>query len=134
MPGNFEITTVSNRADWNNQTRQGTVSFTVTNRSGRPIRGLAWVVAEKPETQKQELLKWLKIDGTNPRAFDIPTTDVFRVIIAKVPAQVQVEGTHAFHLEVADNEKPDDPDTGPSVTFDVKNLPRHFPWWLPLLI
>jgi hypothetical protein len=77
MPSPFAITTASNTVLLNDK-RQGQVSFTVSNISGRPLRGRARLVPQNPATAG-----WLKIIGEAERELAIAGTQ-------QCPVQVTV--------------------------------------------
>src|SRR5512133_2422993 len=108
--------------------RQGQVSFAVTNNVGRPVRILASL---HPDAEGEA--KWLSISGEAERELGATETVTFLVQV-QVPPTVP-EGDHRFRLLVASVDRPDDEyDTSPEVAFTVPKAappPPPFPWWIP---
>src|SRR5690242_10264030 len=109
--------------------RQASASFTVSNASGRALRGQAQVVAEPAET-----LPWFKLDGPAERDFAVGGTEQF-VVHVNVPPTTPA-GQFKFHLNANGVANPDeDFAVGPTVAFDVSAPPltpaaKPFPWWI----
>jgi hypothetical protein len=124
MPSLFTITSVSNSVILD-AARQGQATFTVSNTSGKHVRGRARLTPQNPETAA-----WLSIVGIAERDFPIDTTQQFTVKV-KVPSQAPA-GSYIFRLDVVGVDNPDEDYTqGPGMTFEVpKFLPKKFPWWI----
>jgi hypothetical protein len=129
MARSFHITTASEslRLD---SSRQGEISFTVSNALGRPVRSRAVL---EPEGQTQQA--WLSLVGPAEKELTVDGTHSYSVRVA-VPPEIP-EGAYSFHLIVASVANPDEEYArGPSVGFQVPRLelPRKkkpFPWWIP---
>ncbi|MBI3943401.1 MAG: hypothetical protein HY326_10350 [Chloroflexi bacterium] len=112
MPNPFAITAASNTVLLDDK-RQGQTSFTVTNISGRALRGRAKVVPTDAAAAS-----WLKIDGEAEQDFAIAETKQHTVKIT-VPAKAPAGG-QSFRLDMVGVDNPDEEFTeGPSVTFQV---------------
>jgi hypothetical protein len=113
--------------------RQATVPFTVSNTSGRALRGGALLV-----TPDATVKPWLTIVGDVDRDFPVGATQQYPVKIA-VPTTA-LPGSYSFHLDARDLANPDeDYAQGPSVAFQVAQAPpppppRPFPWWIIAVI
>lgn len=107
--------------------RQGEASFTVTNVSGRPVRGRALFVPENPASAP-----WLQVSGAIERDFPIAGTEQYAVRIAA--PQGAPAGSYVFRLDMVGVENPDELySQGPSVTFQVPEVGpvrKPFPWWI----
>jgi WD40 repeat protein len=106
------------------------VSFTVSNTGPKSLAGRAKLVALGSTKDA-----WLTLEGEPERSFAKGESHQFTVKIAAPPGTPA--GKHAFRLNVISVENPDDDFTeGPSVSFEVKELPpvapppRKFPWWI----
>lgn len=107
---------------------QGEVTITVTNVSGRPIRGQVWLNA-LGETRKE----WLTIVGETERDFGVDETHSFTVRI-RVPAGT-LEGTYTFRPVVASFKRPNEEfDEGQMIAFQLPKVTEQggFNWW-PLI-
>src|SRR5712691_10247666 len=101
-------------------------SFTVSNTSGRRLRGRAEVKASDPVRQG-----WLTLVGDPERDFAASGTDQFSVRIATPPGCPA--GKYSFRLNVVSAQNPDeDFAEGPTVSFDVapSAAKKLFPWWI----
>jgi hypothetical protein len=113
--------------------RQATVPFTVSNTSGRALRGGALLV-----TQDATVKPWLTIVGDVDRDFPVGATQQYTVKVA-VPTTA-TPGAYSFHLDARDLANPDeDYAQGPSVAFQVAQAPPPpppppFPWWIIAVI
>jgi PASTA domain len=107
--------------------RRGEVSYTVSNSSGRPLRGRARVV---PLGSTQAA--WLSLAGEAERDFAAAGVHQFTVQLA-VPPEAPA-GKYPFRLEVASVQNPDEEFAeGQTVTATVlRPLPNgtRFPWWM----
>ena len=126
MPSLFNVTAADSvvRLD---ARRTAEASFTVSNVSGRAVRGRAILVAENPVA-----LPWLAIEGEAERDFSMTGTQQFTVRIV-VPAGAPA-GRYTFRLDMVDTDNPDENYTqGQGVTFELIEIvdggPR-IPWWL----
>jgi beta-lactam-binding protein with PASTA domain len=125
----FAISAVNNSVNLDGN-RQSQAAFTVSNSSGRVLRGRAKLVADDATANG-----WLSLTGEPERDFPIAGTQQFIARIA-VPKTAAAKN-YNFRLDVVDVEKPDESLVqGPSVTFVVPTAPpaRQFPWWIPLLV
>jgi beta-lactam-binding protein with PASTA domain len=126
MPSLFHFSPVPPRVSLNAQ-RKGEASFTVSNASGKPIRGRARV---RPQSPAQEA--WFILTEERERDFDATSTAQYTVQI-DVPGDVPA-GTYTFRLDVMEVEEPEENYTeGPTVTFELRAAPppsRPFPWWI----
>ncbi len=113
--------------------RQATVPFTVSNTSGRALRGGTLLV-----TPDAAVKPWLTIAGDVDRDFPVGATQQYPVRIA-VPTSA-APGSYSFHLDARDLANPDeDYAQGPSVAFQVTQAPApppppRFPWWIAAVI
>ncbi len=109
--------------------RRAEASFTVSNVSGRPMRGRALVATQSPAAAP-----WLVVEGETERDFPAATTEQYVVQIA-VPPDAPA-GEYVFRLDVVGVQDPDELySQGPSVTFQVPApevipSPKRFPWWI----
>lgn len=127
----FTITAPSDsvRLDYKNH---GEVVFTVTNTSGRGVRGRAKVVPANPAQGG-----WIKIGGEPEREFAVSGTQQFTVAV-DVPKDGK-PGKYSFRFDAVSVELPDEEYTqGPTISFSA--LPPAaaqkptFPLWLiPIL-
>lgn len=127
MPTVFEITIPQNniRLDAN---RAGTASFTLTNISGRSLRGRITITADQADAQS-----WLSISGDSERNYNVGAVDQVDIKIA--PPASAVPGSYSFSISAADTNLPDDTRTqGPSVSFELLPIPIEQPKLNPLLI
>src|SRR5688500_12186975 len=112
MANSFAITAATNTAVLGAQ-RRGEASFTVTNVSGRAVRGRARAVASSAVAQD-----WLSLAGDAERDFALAGTQQFTVQIAVPPAAPP--GPYTVRLDVANVADPDeDFAQGPTVAFEV---------------
>lgn len=129
MPNSFAITAPSNTILLNAK-GQGDTTFTVTNTSGRTLRGRARLVPKSPESAT-----WLKLADAPERDFANGATQQF-VVQAAVPPGAP-PGSYAFSLDMIGLDNPDENYTaGPSTTFEVKVTAvkkRPFPWWIVIV-
>jgi hypothetical protein len=134
MPSPFDITTVSNTVNLDNN-RQGIAVFTVKNDLRRHIHAVVRVTTQPPAADK-----WVTIlpiegstDAPDTRDFPVDNTQQIQVKVA-VPAD-GAPGSYSFKLTVADDANPDDNfSTSPDVLFTVheapKPAPHPFPPWI----
>jgi hypothetical protein len=123
----FAITAANDTVRLDDKGR-GDVSFTVSNTTTVPLRGIVKLKAR--DSTKRD---WLTIAGEPERDFSPKGTHQVSVQIA-VPAGTPVE-KYSFRMDVLSAENPDEDYTeGPSVSFDVKAAeaapPKKFPWWM----
>ncbi|MFN8530505.1 MAG: hypothetical protein U0670_18025 [Anaerolineae bacterium] len=112
MPQVFEITTAQNSVRLK-EDRTGVASFTVSNISGRNIRGRITITADQPDAQA-----WLSIAGDVERVFNVGGVDQVDVKIA-APLTAPV-GSYTFSISAADTELTDDTRyPSPSVSFEL---------------
>lgn len=124
----FTITTGSNTLVLNAE-RKGETAFTVTNISGRRLRGRG-----VPQLLEQTAPGWLSIAGEAEREFGIAATRQYAVQVA-VPMDAPA-GDYTFRLDMVDVDNPDENFTqGPGVAFQVTPLPpKPFPWWIVVVV
>ncbi|NIM94241.1 MAG: hypothetical protein GTO18_11090 [Anaerolineales bacterium] len=129
MPELFDITVPTTTVDLGSQ-RKGQISFTVTNISGRALRGRAVVVPDDTSTGG-----WIIIEGQHTRDFPISGTQQYVVEVA-VPSDARA-GTYSFRLDMAREAIPDEDYTeGPRVTFIAPEVDEQptFPLWAILIL
>ena len=130
MSNTFAITTATNSVILNDK-RQGEVSFTVANASGRQLPARAHIV---PQGEAQAV--WFALDGDGEREFAIAGVQQYTVRI-QVPPEAAA-GNYLFRLDAVGIRVPDEEFAeGPSVTFVVPEQvveKRPFPWWIIVVI
>ena len=111
---------------------QGDAAFTVSNVSGRRIRGRAKAVPKDPSTAR-----WLSLSGDAERDFPAaaPNCSPPR---SCVPADAR-PGSHTFRLDVVSVDNPDEETAqGPSVGFTVAEAvpppPKSYRAWFALAV
>jgi beta-lactam-binding protein with PASTA domain len=104
---------------------QGEIAFTVSNASGRPLRGRAILVPQDPGQKG-----WLTLAGEPERDFPAGGVQQFTVRVAALPGSK--EGQYTFRLDAFSVQNPDeDYAQGATVAFTVaKQKPKAFPWWI----
>ncbi|MGO9059399.1 MAG: hypothetical protein ACLQU2_18730, partial [Candidatus Binataceae bacterium] len=113
--------------------RHGEIPFTVSNVSGRSLRGRAKVVPQDPKQ-----VAWFKIAGESERDFAPNGTQQFTVKLDPLPDAKP--GLYSFRLDAMSVELPDEDYTqGPSVGFSIAApIPPPngtFPLWIiPVLV
>jgi PASTA domain len=125
----FAITVASSSVTLDSK-RQGKASFTVTNVSGRTLRGRA-----RLETPDPAAAPWLSIEGDAERDFPVTTTQQptqqYTVDLA-VP-DTAAPGSYSFRLDEVGVQNPDEQyGRGPTVAFEVPKPPPpppEIPWW-----
>ncbi len=110
----------------------GDAAFTVSNVTGRRIRGRAKAVPKDPATAG-----WLKIAGDVERDFPSGGTQVFTASVA-IPPEAR-SGTYSFRLDVVSVDNPDEETAqGPSVGFTVADVvpppPKSYLAWFALAV
>lgn len=128
MSSPFAVTAATNTVllDGN---RKGETAFTVSNASGRALRGRAIIVPVAPAQ-----MSWFTVAGQVERAFAIAGTEQYAVQVAAT-AQV-APGSYSFHLDMVGEVPDEEYTTGPTVTFTVNAPPppKKFPWWIVAVI
>lgn len=128
MSGPFTITTATSSVRLDSE-RQGEMTFTVFNASGRPIRGRARLVPQESTAEA-----WLSLDEEAEEEFDVAGTTSYNVRVA-VPADAPA-GRYSFRLDMVGVENPDELySQGPTGVFQVPkpvSVPT-FPWWIPVV-
>lgn len=127
----FDITAASIVAELDPETRKGEAAFTVSNLSGRLIRGRAIAKALNPISQP-----WLSIEDDAERSFQPNGSQPYTAKI-KVPVGAP-GGDYRFQLDMIEVSNPDETYTnGPAVSFVVPPPPveekkpkQKFPWWI----
>lgn len=127
----FDITAASDSLRLDTK-GQGDVAFTVSNVSGRRIRGRAKVVPKDPATAG-----WLAMAGDAERDFPAGGTQTFTAKVA-VPADARA-GQYSFRLDVVSVDNPDEETAqGPSVGFSVAEAvappPKSSRAWFALAV
>jgi hypothetical protein len=111
--------------------RRGQVAFTVSNTSGRSLRGRGRIVAENPSAAA-----WLTLVGPAERDFPVAGTQQVAVQVAVPPDAAA--GSYTFRLDMVGVDNPDEDLTaGPGVTFQVAAAaptPKPFPWWIVAVV
>jgi Tol biopolymer transport system component len=126
MDSIFSITTATDSISIGVQ-RHATVSFTVTNRSGKPLTGQAVLVIEPTNESNSN---WLKLPPPqkSERHFDVNGVENYSVEVS-VPVKAP-GGAYIFHLDMEDTDRPDETYTeGPTVRLQVA-VAKGFPWWI----
>ena len=123
----FDVTAASDNVRLDGKGQAG-VAFTVTNVSGRPLKGHANPVPSDPSAKQ-----WITITGDTDRDFAAGASQQFKVQVA-VPTAAK-PGKYNFRLDVVSTENPDEDYTqGPTVAFELKaQAPKEhkpFPWWI----
>ncbi len=130
MSNTFAITTATNSVVLNDD-RQGEVSFTVANTSGRQLPARAHIV---PQGEAQA--DWFTLAGESEREFAIAGVQQYTVRI-NVPPEAAA-GNYLFRLDAVGIRVPDEEFAeGPSVTFVVPEQvveKRPFPWWIIVVV
>jgi hypothetical protein len=130
MANPFSITAASDSVRLDSQGR-GSMSFTVSNISGRARRGRARVVPAEPGPAS-----WLRLEGEAERDFTADGTHQYTVHIATPPGTAP--GRHTFGLDVVSVENPDEEwSQGPKVSCEVPATAppkKPFPWWILAVI
>jgi hypothetical protein len=109
--------------------RRGEITFTVTNSTGRPLRGRA-VAIPLGNTKKE----WLTLGGESERDFSSTGTQQFTVNFVAPPDAAP--GKYPFRLDVLSVVNPDEDFTeGPAVTAEIGASPLpppkpSFPKWI----
>lgn len=114
--------------------KPGEVTFTVTNKGGRPLKGMARIIPI--DATRAE---WVAIcDGEPERAFEKDVTLQYKVKIT-VPADTP-KGTYTFRMDFASSEDPDGDSTqGPAIAVKLAGAPApaapsKFPWWILIVV
>ena len=122
----FDVTAASDEVRIDG-TGKGEIAFTVTNVTGRPIRGRAQLVSQDTSSKA-----WLALSGDSEREFPLGGTQQFTVKVS-VPPGVK-SGKYNFRLDLISVNNPDeDYAQGPNVGISVTLAPtpaRPFPWWI----
>jgi hypothetical protein len=131
MPSSFAITSPSNTIALNAK-GQGDTTFTVTNTSGRALRGRARLVPKNPDAAA-----WLKLLDEAERDFDAGATQQYVVQVAVPPTAAH--GSYSFSLDMVGLDNPDENYTqGPAMSFQITTAPvpakKPFPWWILAIV
>src|SRR5437879_12662572 len=97
VANSFSITTPASTAPLNGS-RQGTANFTVTNSSGKALRGEVRIVADLKEAGP-----WLTIDGEPQRDFPIGGTQQYVVRVSVPPDAKAAHYTFRLGARGVDN-------------------------------
>lgn len=137
----FNITTATENVNADvNGTAKASVTFTVTNVTDKPVRGVVHLQALE-RTQAD----WLSLDGEPEKDFPGGGTQQFTVVFTKplqpiAEGQIEPEEKYPYRLNVASAVRPDeDFDEGPLVTIfkpERKGVKKGggVPWWVFLII
>lgn len=129
MPNEFAITAAANTMQLDD--RHGETTFTVSNASGRTLRGRAQLTSEAPD-----VASWLSLTGEPTREFAVAGTQQYAVHI-DIPPEAP-PGSYPFRLDMIGVENPDEEYTrGPVVTFEAPppaEVKKPFPWWIILIV
>ncbi|HSK73087.1 MAG TPA: PASTA domain-containing protein [Pyrinomonadaceae bacterium] len=128
MPNEFDITVVTDRL--RTETGNATFSFTVKNKTSRPLRGIARI---KPQGDTKAA--WIKIEGETERDFPAGGTHKYNVNFSKPPAEPQPAESFQFRFDVVSSMNPDEDFTeGPIVTVEIPEQKvitgTPFKWWM----
>jgi hypothetical protein len=124
----FAITTTATSLRLDGQ-GQAEAPFTVSNASGRALRGRADVRATNAAQQG-----WLSISGEAERNFPANGTHQIVVRVAAPPGTAAGKGS--FRLDMVSAQNPDDDFAeGPTVTFEIPPpvVKPSFPWWIVIV-
>jgi hypothetical protein len=132
MPGPFTITAATSSLHLDAQ-RRAEASFTISNDSGRFIRGRALLVPQDPAAAA-----WFALAGEAEHDYPVAGTQQYTVQIAVPPDAAP--GTYSFRLDAVGTGNPDEEYTrGPEVAFAVLPPPppppprKPFPIWIPIV-
>jgi beta-lactam-binding protein with PASTA domain len=123
----FTITAASDTMSIDDKGR-GEIAFTVSNASGRPLRGRTRLGMS---SQAPNETSWLTIAGEPERDFPVGGVQQFTVQVAVPPGSK--EGKYTFRLDAYSVQNPDEDYTqGPTVAFAVakQEVRKPFPWWI----
>lgn len=126
MSSSFAITVTSSSLKLSAD-RSGAISVTVTNTSGRELRGRAILEADPAA------LPWFTLADQAERNFAANTTEVYVVNISAPPGAPTGSATVRLNMVAVDN--PDEDFTrGPTITVAIPEPPqpvkKPFPWWI----
>lgn len=130
MPTLFDITAPSSSITLD-ASRKASAPFTVSNISGRSLRGRVQVSADTPSTAA-----WLTLVEDTERQYGTGSSQQYSVMIAVPPTAAA--GNYNFTLTALDVSNPDDSLVkGPNVTITVpaaEPVKKPFPWWIVILV
>jgi Tol biopolymer transport system component len=133
MPSAFSITTATSNIPIGKQ-RNATVTFTVTNMSGRPLTGRAALVMDPPNEAQAA---WLQFNPPQKSGRNFPVNGVENYVVEVAVPVDAMEGAYVFHLDMLDTEDPDETySEGPRVKLLVgesEKKKKPFPWWIILV-
>ena len=132
MPSPFTVSAVTNSVILGAD-RRGEAAFSVSNVSGRALRGRSRLMFDQGESDTTaDLSGWLTVVPPEERDFEIAETEQYRVQIA--PPGNAPAGSYRFRLDMVDVEDPEENySPGPTVIFQVpepEEEPDKFPWWI----
>jgi len=126
MPSAFVVTTASNTVTLD-VARKGTVSLTISNTTGRPVR-----VRLKSVALGQAKPEWVTFDGGDFRDLSLGGSLQVTAVVA-VPLDV-APGAYPVRVDVVAEDQPmEDFAQGPELTIQVPAAappPKKFPWWI----
>jgi len=136
MPSPFTVSAVTNSVILGAD-RRGEAAFSVSNVSGRALRGRSRLMFDQGESDTTaDLSGWLTVVPPEERDFEIAETEQYRVQIA--PPGNAPAGSYRFRLDMVDVEDPEENySPGPTVIFQVpepEEEPRKFPWWIVAVV
>jgi len=136
MPSPFTVSAVTNSVILGAD-RRGEAAFSVSNVSGRALRGRSRLMFDQGESDTTaDLSGWLTVVPPEERDFEIAETEQYRVQIA--PPGNAPAGSYRFRLDMVDVEDPEENySPGPTVIFQVpepEEEPKKFPWWIVAVV
>jgi hypothetical protein len=108
---------------------QADVSFTVSNASGRALRGRADARSTSAAQQG-----WLSVIGEAERNF--PASGTHQIVVRLTVPPGSPAGKGSFRLDMVSAQNPDDDFAeGPTITFEVPApaVKAPFPWWMVIV-
>src|SRR5258708_103882 len=105
--------------------QKATVTYTVSNLSGRNVRGRAVLKPDDPAVKN----KWVTLPPDAEKDYDATSSFRFPVTV-DVPAGA-APGKYTFRLDAVDAAIPDDGDTGPVACFEILATEKtKMPGWI----
>jgi hypothetical protein len=122
----FNITAPTDSASLKLHARQKTdVTYTVSNLSGRKLRGRIVLKADDPAVKN----KWVTLPEESEKDFGGNSSFQFTITV-NVPADAP-PGKYTFRVDAVNADVPDEGDSGPTVGFEVIGAPKApFPKWV----
>src|SRR5258708_6355769 len=94
--------------------QKATVTYTVSNLSGRKVRGRAALKPDDPAVKN----KWVTLPPDTEKDFDDATSTFQFKVAVDVPVGA-APGKYTFRLDAVNAEIPDEGDTGPTASFEI---------------